>query len=298
MKEVLKNQNYSELKYNFANFINRLDAVLIKDTSGVDFMIEFVDHALKGGTKNPLKSKNKSNEARYLNGEKLSKPKAQIIKDNFDRKMLKDYLDKIFDNGDNDDNVNDLCEEFFPNNQNITFKNLSDKLAKMFLEIIRNRISEKDPRANADDEVLYSLENEKDFEDKIQKTVKALCEIKSDDELEERPLAATYIRKKIPDDFFLCDDVQHKITRFYVKINQYFVNEQREGAMPTDFILKKVNRQYKELKKSSVNKQQIFDSMSQFFLSQAKLSSEYLIPAKCIVSYFIQLCEVFDAPSE
>lgn len=45
MKEVLKNQNYSELKYNFANFINRLDAVLIKDTSGVDFMIEFVDHA-------------------------------------------------------------------------------------------------------------------------------------------------------------------------------------------------------------------------------------------------------------
>lgn len=83
---MLKNQNYSELKYDFADFIKQLDSILVKDTSGADFMIEFVDHAIKDGIKNPLRSKSKSNEARYLNGEKLSKPKAQIIKDNFDRK--------------------------------------------------------------------------------------------------------------------------------------------------------------------------------------------------------------------
>lgn len=295
---MLKNQNYSELKYDFADFIKRLDAVLVKDTSGTNFMIEFVDQALKDGTKNPLKSKSKSNEARYLNSEKLPKPKAQIIKDNFDRKKLKEYLDDIFDNGDNDDNVNDLCEEFFPNDQNVTFQNLSDELAKLFLEIIRNRLSEKDPRAKVDVEILYSLEDEKDFEEKVRTTVKALCEIKNDDGLEERPPSATYINRKIPDDFFLRDDIQHKITKFYVKINQYFINEQREGAMPADFILEKVNQQYKELKKSTNNKQQIFDSMAQFFLTQAKLSSEYLIPAKCIVSYFVQLCEVFDVPAE
>lgn len=244
MEKVPKNQNYSELNYDFADFINRLDAVLIKDTSGVDFMIEFVDHALKDGTKNPLKSKNKSNEARYLNGEKLSKPKAQIIKDNFDREKLKNYLEDIFDNGDNDDNVNDLCEEFFPNDQNVTFQNLSDELAKIFLEIIRNRITEKDSRIKTDDEILYSLAEEKDFEDRIRETVKALCAIKTNDELEEKSFSLTYVNKKIPDDFFLCDDVQHKITKFYVKINQYFINEQREGAMPAD----KKQRRHKPVK--------------------------------------------------
>lgn len=298
MEKVPKNQNYSEIKYDFADFINRLDAVLIKDTSGVDFMIEFVDHALKNGTKNPLKSKSKSNEARYLNGEKLSKPKAQIIKDNFDRKKLNNYLNDIFENGDNEDNVNDLCEEFFPNDQNVTFQNLSDELAKLFLEIIRNRIAEKDPRTKIDDEYQNSIEDEKDFEEKIKETVKALCAIKNDDELEEKSFSVTYITKKIPDDFFLRDDIQHKITKFYVKINQYFINEQREGAMPADFILEKVNKHYMELKKSTTNKQQIFDSMAQFFLTQAKLPSEYSIPAKCIVSYFVQLCEVFDVPAE
>lgn len=207
-------------------------------------------------------------------------------------------MDDIFDNGDNEDNVNDLCEEFFPNDQNVTFNNLSEELVKIFLEIIRNRITEKDSRAKTDDGFLCSLEEEKDLENKIRETVNALCAIKNDDELEEKSFSITYINKKIPDDFFLRDDVQHKITKFYVKINQYFVNEQREGAMPCDFILKKVNQHYKDLKKSPASKQQIFDSMSQFFLSQAKLTSEYLIPAKCIVSYFVQLCEVFDVPSE
>ena len=116
---MAKNQNYSELKWSFADFIKRLDSILVKDSSGVDFMLEFVDHCLKNGADNRLRSKNRSNETRYLSDAKFSKKKADFIKNNFNRKKLTAYLESIFDNGDNEDNVNDLCEEFFPNNQNV-----------------------------------------------------------------------------------------------------------------------------------------------------------------------------------
>ena len=49
-----ENQNYSELKWKFADFINCLDVFLVKDTKGVDFMHEVVAHSLKNGVKNPL----------------------------------------------------------------------------------------------------------------------------------------------------------------------------------------------------------------------------------------------------
>lgn len=229
---MAENRNYSELGYDFASFINRLDAVLSKDKTGKDFMIDLVDNAIKDGIKNPLRSENKSNMTRLLKDEKLSKNRAKIIRDNFDRDKLASYFESIFDDEDfdNEDNVNDICEEFFPDNQDVTFQNLPEKLAKLFLEIIRNRISEKDTRKKGDDEFLYSLADEKDFENKIKETVSALCSIKSTEELEERQISVTYINRKIPDNFLLCDEIQHKVARFYVLINQCFIAEQKNGA--------------------------------------------------------------------
>ncbi|MCR5764415.1 MAG: hypothetical protein K6G09_00390 [Treponema sp.] len=293
-----ENQNYSELKWSFADFIKRLDSILVKDSSGVDFMLEFIDNCIKDGVDNPLRSKNRSNETRYLNDEKFSKKKAEFIKNNFNLKKLSDYLESIFDNNDNDDNVNDLCEEFFPNNQNVTYKNLAEELTKLFLEILRKRIEEIDPRPREKYEVFIPLGEEKVFENKIKETVKAIYAIASSDELKDHPISATYIKKKIPDDFLLQDDVQHKVTKFFNKINQYFVDEQREGAIPADFVTKQVHEQYVALKATCCSKQEIFNEMTSFFLTKAKLPTGYNRAAQCVVAYFIQLCEVFDVSAE
>ncbi|MBQ1627688.1 MAG: hypothetical protein II098_00830 [Treponema sp.] len=292
---MIENQNYTELKINFADFINRLDVFLIKDTKGVDFMYELVSNALKDGVSNPFNTKNNS---RYLNNEKLPKPRAEVINENFDKEKLTEYFQSIFDNGDNDDNVNDLCEEFFPTNPNITFSNLAQELTKLFQAIIRNRLLEKDTRPGENYEETISLEEEKDFENKIKETVKAIYAIASSDELKEHPISATYIAKKIPDDFLLQDDVQHKVTKFFSKINQYFVEEQREGAMPADFVTKRVHEQYEALKETCNDKLEIFNALTGFFLTKAKLPDEYNRAAQCVVAYFVQLCEVFDVPTE
>ena len=100
--------------------------------------------------------------------------------------------------------------------------------------------------------------------------------------------------------FFLQDDVQHKVAKFFTKINQYFVNEQIEGAIPENFISRQVKKQYEELKKITDDKDEIFNSMVQFFLAKSKLPVDMtnLKAAACIVAYFIQLCEVFDAPAK
>lgn len=293
-----ENQNYSGLKWKFADFINCLDVFLVKDTKGVDFMYEVVAHSLKNGVKNPFDTNNNSNNSRYLNNEKLPKPRAKIINDNFDKEKLTNYFQSIFDNGDNDDNLNDICEEFFPTNQNVTFNNLAQELTRIFHSIIRNRLLEKDLRLGENYEEAISLEEEKDFENKIRETVKAICTITSNDELQDHPISATYIAKKIPDDFLLQDDVQHKVTKFFNKINQYFVDEQREGAMPADFVTKRVHEQYKALKETCSNKLEIFNAMSNFFLTKSKLPEGYTRAAQCVVAYFVQLCEVFDVPSE
>lgn len=297
----MKNDRKSELygiNNKFADFINRLDVFLVKDTKSVDFMYELVDHALKDGVKNPFDTKSKNNNSRYLNNEKLPKPRAEIINDNFDRKKLTDYFQSIFDNGDNDDNVNELCEEFFPTNSNVTFKNLAQELTKLFHSIIRTRLLEKDSRSSENYEEFISLEEEKDFENKIKETVKAIYAIASTDELQDHSISAAYIAKKIPDDFLLQDDVHHKVTKFFNTVNQYFVDEQREGAMPADFITKRVHEQYVALKETCNNKVEIFNAMGGFFLSKAKLTDEYTRAAQCVVAYFIQLCEVFDVPAE
>lgn len=295
---MTENRNYTELTINFADFINRLDIFLIKDTKSVDFMYELVDHALKDGVKNPFYTKNKNNNSRYLNNEKLPKPRAEVINDNFDKEKLTDYFQSIFDNGDNDDNVNELCEEFFPTNSTVTFNNLAQELAKLFHSIIRNRLLEKDHRPGENFEEVISLEEEKDFENKIKETVKTIYAIASTDELQDHPISATYIAKKIPDDFLLQDDVQHKVTKFFNKVNQYFVDEQREGAMPADFVTKRVHEQYIALKDTCNNKLEIFNAMSSYFLAKAKLPTGYNRAAQCVVAYFVQLCEVFDVPAE
>mgnify|MGYP003571282744 CR=1 FL=1 len=295
---MVENQNYTELKINFADFIKRLDVFLVKDIKGVDFMYEIVSHALKDGVENPFDTRNKNNNTRYLNNEKLPKPRAEVINDNFDREKLTDYFQSIFDNGDNDDNLNDICEEFFPTNQNVTFNNLAQELSKLFHSITRNRLLEKAPRSGEKFEKVISIEEEKNFENKIKKTVKAIYAIASSDELQDHPISATYIKRKIPDDFLLQDDVQHKVTKFFTKVNQYFVDEQREGAMPADFVTKQVHEQYVALKAVCSSKHEIFNEMTNFFLTKAKLPADYNRAAQCVVAYFVQLCEVFDVPTK
>lgn len=292
-----KNQNYSELKWNFADFINTIDEILVKDTSSVDFMIELVSNSLRDGIENPFNTDNKNNLKRYLNSEKLPKPKARFIKKNFSRKKLASYFNLLFENDDNEDNVNDLCCEFFPNDENVTFKNLAEELTKLFLQIVRKRIQEKDGR-NQKTENLISLDDEKDFEKKLKETVKTLCNIKSANDIEEYISSVTYIERKIPDDYFLCNEIQNYVTKFYKKINQFFCEEQKEGAIPSDFILKSVNNQYKKLKENITSKQEIFDSMANYFLTKTGLPDSYFRYMKCIVAYFVQLCEVFDVTTK
>lgn len=292
-----KNQNYSELKWNFADFINTIDEILVKDNSNVDFMIELISNSLNDGIENPFNTDNKNNLKRYLNSEKLPKPKARLIKKNFSRKKLASYFDSLFKNSEDEQDVNDLCCEFFPNDENVTFKNLAEELTKLFFQIVRKRIQEKD-RRNQKTENLSSLEDEKDFEKKLKETVKTLCNIKSANDIEEYISSVTYIERKIPDDYFLCCEVQNYVTKFYKKINQFFCEEQKEGAIPSDFILKSVNNQYKKLKENITSKQEIFDSMVNYFLTKTGLSDSYFRYMKCIVAYFVQLCEVFDVTTK
>lgn len=292
-----KNQNYSELKWNFADFINTIDEILVKDTSSVDFMIELVSNSLRDGIENPFNTDNKNNLKRYLNSEKLPKPKARFIKKNFSRKKLTSYFNLLFENDEDEQDVNDLCQEFFPNDENVTFQNIAEELTELFFKIIKKRVQEKD-RRNQKTENLSSLEDEKDFEKKLKETVKTLCNIKSANDIEEYISSVTYIERKIPDDYFLCNEIQNYVTKFYKKINQFFCEEQKEGAIPSDFILKSVNNHYKKLKENITSKQEIFDSMANYFLTKTGLPDSYFRYMKCIVAYFVQLCEVFDVTTK
>ena len=297
---MAENQNYSELTITFADFINKLDRVLIKDNSEVDFMLELVDHALQDGAENPFRKSPKSNLKRYLRKEKLSKPKAKVIAEKFNKEKLAEYLQGIFDDDDNEDGVNELCEIFFPTDKNVTFKNLAQKLSELFRQIVRNRIMEIDFRPGDKSQKTISLADEKDLEEKIKQAIKALFAIKDEDEIKEISTTPVHLKNKIPDNYLLFSEVHHEVTAFFQLINQCFTNGQREGEKPADFILKCVNSQYKKLKETTEDKDIIFSSMVQFFLSKAGFpgTDAYKRAACCVVSYFVQLCEVFDATAE
>ena len=79
-------------------------------------------------------------------------------------------------------------------------------------------------------------------------------------------------------------------------VNKAFVSAAENGGKPPAFICQCIHNQYLRLKEKYFTEKEIVDNMQNYFAPIALIQPNSP-EARIIVSYFIQLCEVFDAPA-
>lgn len=296
---MAENHSYSKLAISFAEFMNQIDDDIIKDTQGLDFKLDLIDHSLKDGIQNPLRVKSKSNQARYFAENGLSKPVAKILKNNLDSQKLADFINDLLENDDDGYSANDLCEDFFPNNDEITPSNVAESLVESYRNILRERIAQKDERPNAK-KVVKEKQSQQE-----QETIKPFIEKRLSDALDEifirnpkKELAdfrmvPACLKNKIKDNYSLKEKVDKMALTYYRYIESLLKIKCEENPANFEYIASYVQNLYNNLKKRNTDQEDIFNSISENFVAMT-LNKSKRSTCEILTSFFIQNCEVFD----
>lgn len=294
------NQTYSKLAISFADFMNQIDNDIIKDKNGIPFKLEFIDNALKTGVSNPLRVKNKSNEARYFSEEGFTKPVARKILEKFEPKRLADYINDLLETDEDGYSAEDLCEDFFPNDESVNPANIAENLVEAFRNILKKRLAQKDERPKAKKEIKEEIKTQTKLEQQpyIEQRLKEALDIiftknpKTD--LADFRMIPACLKDKIVANPPFKEKVDKMILPYYRYIEGLLKVKSEENPINFEHIASYIQDLYEDLKTRFTDQEDIFNAISETFINlthhNAKKST-----CEILTSFFIQNCEVFDA---
>lgn len=254
---------------------------------------------------NPLKNPDSFQSdtlARYYSGTRISpdtygKITKYINKDKFIAFMKRpENPTEEVDRG-----LTEAIRQFAPD---ATEENYCEKYADLFEQIIHKGALEPKHRAGRKKKIHYpkdtSANSMENLEEAINKAALAIAKSIKAESLPDIPDIAYCIKDKIKHNANLRRKLEGDLA-YFETVNKAFCIASEQGGKPPAFIRECVNRQYLKLKdKKSLTEEDIVNQMKIFFAPFALLNpadetnSDVL---RIIVSYFVQLCEVFDAPS-
>ncbi len=130
------------------------------------------------------------------------------------------------------------------------------------------------------------------IEDDLDKAIKSLVNLNKD-ELEKAGqlgYEAMTVREKIPEDEVLCSNIEDKVTRFFNYIAAQF-KQQDPSGIRFDLICTSVKKLYLTLKVANLNKSDIFEKITDWFVSKTQ-SPRHI--CEIMTSFFVQNCDVYE----
>lgn len=107
------------------------------------------------------------------------------------------------------------------------------------------------------------------------------------------------IDEKLYDDLSLKTTVSAFVIKYFPAIDQFFENELKRNSKQMHQVKATINNKYVSLRNLGHEKWKIFELMVNFIKEHTPNADSYRPKAfEIVVSYFIQLCEVFDAPTK
>lgn len=293
------NQSYSKLAVTFADFLNQIDTDIIKDKSGLEFKLDFIDHALKDGVPNPIRTSNKSNQSRYFANNGLSKPVAKKILNGFSPKKFTDYINELLEADGDGYSSSDLCESFFPDDEEVNSGNIANSLVEVFRNTLKDRIAQTDVRQNSKNakKETAAVQTQETMQPYIESRLKDALDIifsknpKTD--LADFRMIPACIKDKISGNPPFKEKVEKMILPYYRYIESLLKIKCEENPVNFEYIASYIQNLYNDLKSRFTDQEDIFNAISETFVNithhKAKKST-----CEILTSFFVQNCEVFD----
>ncbi len=182
----------------------------------------------------------------------------------------------------------------------VTEDNYCSKYAELFCEIIERGAKEPKKKAGRKKKIHYPEATNADLmetlEERVTNAAISISKSISAETLPKDPDIAYCIKDKIKHDPNLRRTIQNDLVYFDV-VNTAFCTAAENGGKPPAFIRECVHKHYLKLRqKKNITEEEIVKGMKTYFAPLALISPDSDV-ARIIVAYFIQLCEVFDAPA-
>lgn len=235
--------------------------------------------------------------ARYYSGTRISPDSYGSIVKYINKGKFSDFMEKPENpTEENDRGLSEAIKQFCPDT---TKENYCDKYAELFEGIIQRGATEPKHHAGRKKKIHYpqstSANSMENLEESINKAALAIATSLKSENLPEPPDIAYCISDKIKHNPNLRRKIEGDLAYFNIA-NNAFCNASEKIGKPSDFICDCVHRHYLKLREKKLSEEEIVNQMKIYFSPFALISPDSDV-ARIIVSYFIQLCEVFDAPS-
>ena len=300
----------------FSRFAKTLRPYYGQNDNQDDFVIKLFDNVLddynekaKGNSEehNKIQSYNPFRDtdnfqsdtiARYFKGTRISPDTYKKMLSYRNQDKFKSFMEKPENpTEENDESLISQISEIYPDANE---DNYCEKYAELFCKIIERGAKEPKKQAGRKKKIHYPKETNaqsmETLEEKITAAASAISKSIKAENLPDNPNIAFCIRDKIKHDHNLRRTIESDLAYFNI-VNKAFCSAAENGGKPSAFIRDCVHNHYLKLRtKKDLSEEDIVKNMRVYFAPLA------LIPpdsdeARIIVSYFIQLCEVFDAPT-
>lgn len=188
-------------------------------------------------------------------------------------------------------------KEIYPD---ATEENYYDKYAEIFARIIQQGAKEPKHQAGRKKKIHYpkdtSAETMETLEERISRAAFAVSRGIKAESIPDPPEIAYCVKDKIRLDNNLRRKIEGDLV-FFDLVNRAFCSAEERTGKPSAFICSCVHNHYLKLRaRKDFSEEDIVKNMEIYFASFALIKPDS-DEARIIVSYFVQLCEVFDAPS-
>lgn len=223
---------------------------------------------------------------------------AKAILANINETKLEEFLCKLIPSGDSFEIFVKEFRKKFPKCK-IDDCNYIDKTLSILKEALEEcahplkYMETESPKLGLDDPLLLKEE--------IEKLIPAIVKWKENDvsRIQAVNFNPATIGEKLYDDLALKTTVSAFVIRYFPAIDLFFENEIRRNSKQMSQIKATISNKYVSLRDLGHEKWKIFELMVNFIKEHTPNAESYNSKAfEIIVSYFIQLCEVFDAPSK
>ncbi|SHL14860.1 hypothetical protein SAMN05720487_108125 [Fibrobacter sp. UWT2] len=239
----------------------------------------------------PLENVKYSMYRLYFSGSRRINEIAYKICNYADREIFRDYVLKQ-----NDEVQTQLCNAFKPYIR-ISKRNVPEKLADLFYEIIFNASKEKGKRKRIpkmkSNKFADTSEDVLQIKESLGEIIKELVKTGTNPKESERlKMHAVCVSNKITDSSILCESVTHYAVVYFKTIRKLFRNVSKSNSIDFDDVATAVKFEYKKLKNKGLSQDEIYNAMVQWICT--KTNSTNITACSVIVSFFVQDCEVFD----
>ena len=135
---------------------------------------------------------------------------------------------------------------------------------------------------------------EMNLEGEIEDIIRAVIGINKETKLKSFTEPVKITEKIHPDFYVLQQEMEDRVVKFYSFIEERFSLFDGVNGVSFNIIRAEVNAVYKKLEAIGLDQEEICDELSNWFLDSFGFGKSHRTAAYIVVSFFIQLCDVFE----